>query len=102
MAHALEYEHFIKGAEMDIEFRNDFEKYRQLTGPLFINVLLGKPSYLRNYAYTNMREFWAVTVEAFFENPNEFKKEMPALYKRVADVLNQDPLMLHEIVVHPE
>jgi MtfA peptidase len=101
MAHALEYENFISETGIDWDFRMDFEKFQEVTGPLFVHVLLGKPSYLRGYAYTNLREFWAVSVEAFFENPQALKDHMPHLYRIISEVLNQDPLQLHKIIPLP-
>jgi Mlc titration factor MtfA (ptsG expression regulator) len=38
-----------------------------------------------------MHEFWAVSVEAFFENPGGLRKNMPDLYEALSRVLNQDP-----------
>lgn len=101
MAHALEYENFISETGIDWDFRIDFEKFQSVTGPMFVHVLLGKPSYLRGYAYTNLREFWAVSAEAFFENPQVLKVQMPELYRLISEVLNQDPLQLHKIVPLP-
>ena len=49
-------------------------------------------TYFRNYAKTNMAEFWAVSVECFFEDPFNFKQEFPQLYDATAKVLNQDLL----------
>lgn len=49
--------------------------------------------YFRNYAKTNMAEFWAVSIECFFEDPANFKKFYPELYRATARVLKQD--MLH-------
>ena len=65
MAHALEYENFLSGAGTDWEFRKDLEKFYAHAGTQFAKVFTGKPGYLRNYAYSNMREFWTVTAEAF-------------------------------------
>lgn len=47
--------------------------------------------FFRDYAKENIHEFFAVAVEHFFEAPDEFKKEMPELYKYLARLLNQDP-----------
>lgn len=91
MAHALHYENFIPETGVDWDFRNSFEKFQQITGPAFVEVWRGRPSYLRPYAYTNAQEFWAVSVEAFFENPTSFRKYMPGLYDMIAKVLNQNP-----------
>lgn len=49
-------------------------------------------NFLRDYAFTNRHEFFAVSVEHFFEAPAEFKEKLPELYKVMTDLLNQDPL----------
>jgi len=58
----------------------------------FIQALLQRRSILCNYAFTHFEEFWAVSVEAFFELPQELKTYLPALYHSLCEVLNQDPL----------
>ncbi len=98
LAHALEYDNFLFDTGVDWDFRTDFEKFSETCGPLFADMINGKPSYLRSYAYTNMREFWAVSVETFFETPEQMKEKMPDLYKRLCDVLNQDPMHTELIV----
>jgi Mlc titration factor MtfA (ptsG expression regulator) len=45
-----------------------------------------------------MQEFWAVNVEAFFENPAALKGNMPELYGTLCDILNQDPLTVNKIL----
>ncbi len=52
----------------------------------------GGRNLLGDYAATNYHEFWAVSVEVFFENPVQFRHELPDLYEAMARVLNQDPL----------
>ncbi|MCB9336447.1 MAG: zinc-dependent peptidase, partial [Flavobacteriales bacterium] len=44
------------------------------------------------YAATNMEEFFAVSVEHFFEAPDEFKVSLPDLYTQLSIMLNLDPL----------
>jgi Mlc titration factor MtfA (ptsG expression regulator) len=46
--------------------------------------------FFRDYAATNMDEFWAVCVEHFFEAPVEFRHKLPRLYAATRKVLNQD------------
>ena len=48
----------------------------------------------REYAGFNTAEFFAVSVENFFEKPKEFKAQLPALYHELAKLLNQDPSLL--------
>jgi Mlc titration factor MtfA (ptsG expression regulator) len=45
---------------------------------------------LRDYASTNIEEFWACAVETFFEAPLEFRELIPDLYAKMCLVLNQD------------
>jgi Mlc titration factor MtfA (ptsG expression regulator) len=49
-------------------------------------------TFFRSYAKTNMAEFWAVSIECFFEDPTNFKKQFPELYEATAKLLKQDLL----------
>ena len=46
----------------------------------------------RQYATSNKHEFFAVAVENFFERPERFRNDLPNLYKRMTQLLKQDPL----------
>ena len=96
MAHALHHENFIKETGIDWDFRKDFEKLPAVFGPLITQVIVQKKSYLRGYAFTNFQEFWAVSVEYFFENSQGLKDNLPQLYTILCDTLNQDPLRPNE------
>jgi MtfA peptidase len=91
MAHAIEHNNFMSNAGVDWEFRQDFQKLAAVFGPALADVMVSKRSYLRTYAFLNLQEFWAVSVEAFFENPRGLKDNMPRLYSVIAEILNQDP-----------
>jgi MtfA peptidase len=92
MAHALAHESFMQEAAIDPDFRADFARFSKTSGPEMAKWFVAKRSYLRPYAFTNFQEFWAVSVEAFFESPAEFKAHLPDLYSCLSEVLNQDPL----------
>jgi Mlc titration factor MtfA (ptsG expression regulator) len=96
MAHALHHENFIKETGIDWDFRKDFEKLPAVFGPLVTQVIVQHKSYLRGYAFTNFQEFWAVSVEYFFENSQGLKDNLPQLYTILCDTLNQDPLRPNE------
>ena len=96
MAHALHHENFIKETGIDWDFRKDFEKLPPVFGPLLTQVIVQHKSYLRGYAFTNFQEFWAVSVEYFFENSQGLKDNLPQLYTILCDTLNQDPLRPNE------
>jgi len=98
MAHALEHQSFMDETGVDKDFKTDFAKFSSVCGPAFAGAIVTHQSYLRNYAFTNMQEFWAVSVEAFFESPGELKANMPELYGTLCDILNQDPLTVNKIL----
>lgn len=99
MAHALHHENFIQETGIDWDFRQDFDKLPSIYGPLMATAIVERRSYLRGYAFTNFHEFWAVSIEYFFENPGGLKDNLPQLYAILCDTLNQDPLHLDELVL---
>lgn len=99
MAHALHHENFIRETGIDWDFRQDFDKLPAIFGPLMAKAIMERKSYLRGYAFTNFHEFWAVSVEYFFENPGYLKDNLPQLYAILCRTLKQDPLHLDELVV---
>ncbi len=91
MAHALNHSIFIDQMNVDKEFKADFASFPAVFGPAWASNIVNRRSYLRPYAYHNLQEFWAVSVEAFFENPVTLKERMPSLYHAISEILNQDP-----------
>jgi Mlc titration factor MtfA (ptsG expression regulator) len=91
MSHALLFNNYFAKYGVDKNFRVNYERFSTTTGPILADVITRRKSYLRNYALTNIHEFWAVSVEAFFENPTNLKLNMPQLYDALCRVLNQDP-----------
>jgi len=100
MAHALLYNNFFAQYGMDKHFRLNYERFSTTTGPILAEVITQRRSYLRSYAFSNLHEFWAVSVEAFFVNPKGLKKNMPELYEALCKVLNQDPLIKNKVSTH--
>jgi Mlc titration factor MtfA (ptsG expression regulator) len=99
MAHALAYVNFVTKTEEDENFKGAFTYFSKVARPIFQDMQKGKKNLLGDYAATNYHEFWAVSVEVFFENPHRFKAELPDLYLAMTKVLNQDPslLLIHGI-----
>lgn len=52
----------------------------------------GTKSIFRDYALENLHEFFAVSVELFFERPNAYKENYPVLYKLLTRLLKVNPL----------
>ncbi len=49
-----------------------------------------KSPLFRVYGKTNIDEFWAVTIEYFFEDPITFRTQYQSLYDATANILKQD------------
>jgi hypothetical protein len=94
MAHALHHENFIEETGIDWDFREDFDQLPAVFGPIMSQAVIERKSYLRGYAFTNFKEFWAVSVEHFFEDPRGLKDNLPHLYSILCKTLNQDPLLM--------
>jgi Mlc titration factor MtfA (ptsG expression regulator) len=92
MGHALAYVNFVTQTEEDKHFKREFTDFSKVARPIFTDMQEGRKNLLGEYAATNYHEFWAVSVEVFFENPVQFKNELPDLYEAMTHVLNQDPL----------
>ncbi len=90
MSHALHLELMLRG-DYDAFFGNYFVKWQQEAETEMQKMQSTENPVLREYASTNMAEFFAVCVENFFERPAEFKEKMPELYHRMTLLLNQDP-----------
>ncbi len=91
MAHALELQLLLKD-DYDTFFGNYYPKWSIIAAEEFENVENERGSYLRKYAGTNKREFFAVCIEYFFESGAEFRKQLPEIYYHLCILLNQDPL----------
>lgn len=92
MGHALAYVNFITQTEEDKHFKKEFKNFSKVARPIFNAIQEGIKTILGDYAGTNYHEFWAVSVEVFFENPVRLKHELPELYDAMAKLLRQDPM----------
>ena len=92
MAHALAYVNFITKTDEDRQFIREFKNFSKVARPIFQEMQKGKKTLLGDYAASNYHEFWAVSVEMFFENPLAFKHQLTELYHAMTKVLNQDPI----------
>ena len=51
----------------------------------------GRKNFYSGYADTNLQEFWAESVELFFEKPAAMKEQYPGVFEAMKILLNQDP-----------
>lgn len=66
-------------------------KYIYLSELEIVKIRHNIKSIFRKYASENVYEFFAVSIEYFFEDAKEFKAELPDLYRHLCLLLNQDP-----------
>ena len=92
MSHALYFQKMV----IDGDFTPDFsKKYNSLLAECReaaqLEIEAHKNIY-SEYADTDLQEFWAESVEIFFEKPNNLKENYPSVYEAIKILLNQDPL----------
>ena len=98
MAHALAYVNFTVEEGKDDTFHDKFKDFSEIARPVFERMQAGNATILDAYAATNYQEFWAVSIESFFEKSHAFKRQMPELYNSLCVLLNQDPLTPRKVI----
>ncbi len=90
MAHALELEYNLKD-EYDTFFGVYYERWLKSAATELVRMNYGQSDFLRKYAARNVKEFFSVCAENFFERSVLMKDKMPEIYKHMTLLLNQDP-----------
>jgi Mlc titration factor MtfA (ptsG expression regulator) len=90
MTHALKLTLYL-GRRFDKLFAARMEYWERLVSEQFKR-LSKTQTFLRSYSQANTEEFFAVCVEAFFESPQKFKRELPEIFQLLTFLLNQDIL----------
>jgi hypothetical protein len=89
-SHALRFNH-IKSDSTLCFFDLYFPKVMAAGAKEYQKIKSGKKSFMRTYAGSNVNEFFAVSIEYFFESPEKFRKELPFLFEQFCILLNQEP-----------
>ena len=92
MAHAYYYENFDTHDSKDMKFIHGFNKFNACGTEIFQNITQNNDGIYSAYAKKNFQEFWAESVELFFEKPKDLKNRYHELYQCICETLNQDPL----------
>jgi Mlc titration factor MtfA (ptsG expression regulator) len=101
MAHALTYVNFTVHEGRDAGFHDAFVNFSAIARPIYERMRAGEINLLNAYAATSYQEFWAVSVETFFERSSDFKNQLPNLYLALCTLLNQDPLTREKFFTAP-
>jgi MtfA peptidase len=94
MAHALRLENVIRNEEYHFFDEDLLAVLDRFAVDYCGGMITRGEDFFREYACTNVHEFFAVAVENFFERSADFKREFPDLYNVLVRLLNQDPMML--------
>lgn len=90
MAHALYYQYLEADLFKSQRFNSHFDDVMELGEEVYAlkhqNIQL-----FTSYAFTNLQEFWAESVELFFEKPIELKQHYLDLFHTMHQLLNQSP-----------
>jgi Mlc titration factor MtfA (ptsG expression regulator) len=92
MAHALYYQNFEAEEHIDKNFQHSFHHFMSLGDKVFEREKLLTIGLYSDYAMKNFQEFWAESIEIFFEAPERLNLHYPDLYSMLCDLLCQDPL----------
>lgn len=91
MAHAYHFQNFETGTHEDQDFVDNFPKYNTYANKAFSSEALPGNDLYTDYALKDFQEFWAESVEIFFEKPVQLKVTYPDLYIAMCDLMNQQP-----------
>src|SRR5438105_580269 len=95
-AHQLDYENYLADGVPALSNRRDQLAWREVMRTEFASLRAaeqtGIPTLLDTYGATNPPEFFAVSVEAFFERPIMFRARHPRLYSELQHYFRQDPV----------
>jgi Mlc titration factor MtfA (ptsG expression regulator) len=90
MAHALQVQYLFENYGSAKSFQEDYAHYDKIDDHILQIEKLSDARLFDDNALRNSDEFWATSVELFFEKPAALKNQYPDLYHSIAGVLNQD------------
>lgn len=88
VAHAMKINYFM----LDSTYREAFKVWKTEAEKAKAIMIEEKDTFFRKSAYRNTHEFFAITIENFFERPELFQKKYLRLYTSTCLLLRQNPL----------
>ena len=92
MAHAYYFQNVETPDHKDNNFVHSFSRFNNCGNNAFEKEHQTGNNLYSEYAMRNFQEFWAESVEIFFEKPTQLKNTYPDLYSAMSNLLNQDPM----------
>lgn len=96
MAHVLEAENGFNELFTNFFSRFDWKEWAELAFNKMQVIRAGQNRFLKDYGGISMTEMFAVCIEAFFEQPQEFRKNLPQIYTTMVELLNQDTALMRD------
>jgi len=95
-AHQLDYENFAADGTPALATRQQQLSWQKVLRTEFASLraaeVTGIPTLLDTYGATNAAEFFAVSIEAFFERPVMLRAQHPKLYVELQNYFRQNPV----------
>ena len=92
LAHAMYFENLKRPLNDKFFSKGELQDWKILALKKTEKINLDQNIVLRDYASSNLMEFFAVSMETFFERPEHFKLNEPILFSCMVNMLNQNPL----------
>lgn len=92
MSHALYFQKVIIDRNYERDFCRGYRQVLSACKDASQMEITGQKNLYSYYADTDLQEFWAESVEIFFEKPGELYLQYPTVYEAMKILLNQDPL----------
>jgi Mlc titration factor MtfA (ptsG expression regulator) len=96
MAHALRLENMLRSPDFPFFDERVLDEFDEHARSVCSQIDNWSDTFFRPYACANEHEFFSVSIEHFFERPEDLKAEMPKLYEILVKLLRQDPCGLHQ------
>ena len=90
-AHAYYFQYFETGESVDKKFVSAYPEFNNHCNDVVAHEQRPGNDLYTDYGLTNVQEFWAESVELFFEKPVQLKSRYPILYDALIKIWNQDP-----------
>ena len=91
MSHAYYCQNFVSNTDVDTTFKFQYQNFERLALTELEPLRKVNNNLYTPYGLTNEQEFWAESVELFFEKPIQMKTAYPAIYEAMSSMLRQYP-----------
>lgn len=101
MSHALYFQKMVIDESFTPQFSKRFQHLISKCKAAHRMEVKNEKDLYTDYGSTDMQEFWAESVELFFERPQELHDHYPFVYDAMKHLLNQDPRFVQRPLLRP-